>query len=362
MRRSSARARVPGFTLIELLVVIAIIAVLIALLLPAVQQAREAARRTQCKNNLKQLGLALHNYHDVFNRFAINTNVIWSGSPLSTAQRPFYGNQASHLVLLLPFIEQNPLFQRINFAIAATTKPGQQAVDGTKLLDEIIIPMYQCPSDPQSGSLYTGTAPAQPRAMSNYAGSTGSTHQESPAGCNLATIVGTGGTQFDADDDGEDWFDRSAPPNQSAVRTDRSEGNLVSGVIGRTSWSARIGDITDGTSNVIAMGEVRPHCSDALGHWPRGTGGSWANGESFWFSTTAPINFPTCPGEAGTGAGTGCNALNSWNTSMGFKSKHTGGAHFLFSDGHVVFLSENINHTTYQMLGDRRDGNVTGEF
>jgi prepilin-type N-terminal cleavage/methylation domain-containing protein/prepilin-type processing-associated H-X9-DG protein len=348
-----------GFTLIELLVVIAIIAVLIALLLPAVQQAREAARRTQCRNNLKQLGIALHNYHDVHGRFAMNTNNVYPGptAPYDPALRAANGNQGSHLVALLSFIEQDPLYKKINFNIAVTTKPGAQVVDGTKKLEEVVIPAYQCPSDPQAGQLFNG------RAMTNYAGCTGSTWQQSPVGCSIATIVGTGGTQFDSNDDGEDWFDR-ALADPSSVRTDRHNPRTISGVIARSSWSARIADITDGTSNVIAMGEVRGACSDALGHWAPGVGGGWPNSESLWFSTTAPINFPTCPGENGVPATppAGCNNPASWNTSMGFKSKHTGGAHFLFSDGHVDFLSETIDHTTYQMLGDRGDGNAVSGF
>src|SRR5258708_32643789 len=124
------RRKAKGFTLIELLVVIAIIAVLVALLLPAVQQAREAARRSQCKNNLKQLGLAHHNYHDVSGRFAQNINIIWTGPPYTTANRSWGGSQASHLVNLLPYLDQSPLYNGINFSLAGTTKPWAQIVGG----------------------------------------------------------------------------------------------------------------------------------------------------------------------------------------------------------------------------------------
>lgn len=348
-----------GFTLIELLVVIAIIAILIALLLPAVQQAREAARRTQCKNNLKQLGLAHHNYNDVYGSFAPNINIIWSGPPYTTALRGWGGSQASSLVNLLPYIEQTNLYQGINFANSATVKPWAQNVGG-KLVNETLIPAFQCPSDSRGGMLQTGSNPV--RAMTNYAGSTGSTWQASPLGCNLATIVGNGGPLYDPNDDGEDWFGRGTIGQYA--RTDTPHANGISGVIARSSWAAKIRDITDGTSNTILMGEVRPVCSDALGYWPPNTGGGWADSESLWFSTTAPINFPTCPGENGVPAtgGAGCNNHANWNTSMGFKSLHTGGAQFLMCDGSVRFISQNIDHNTYQMLGDRWDGFVAGEF
>lgn len=357
-----------AFTLIELLVVIAIIAILIALLLPAVQQAREAARRTQCKNNLKQLGLAMHNYHDVFNRFASNINIIWSGPPFTTANRGWGGSQASHLVLLLPYIEQAPLYTSINFANSAVIKPWNTNVNG-KLLNEIVIPGFICPSESRESLLATqvndpnGATTNPPRAMTNYAGCTGSTFQASLTGCNLSSIVGNGGPLYDPNDDGEDWFGR-ATLGQHA-RTDTPSPSNISGVIPRSSWAAGIKDITDGTSNTILMGEVRGACSDALGYWGPGGGGGWADSESLWFSTTAPINFPTCPGENGIpprGAVPACNSVRSWNTSMGFKSQHVGGAQFLLCDGSVRFISQNIDHNTYQMLGDRWDGFVVGEF
>ena len=123
-----------GFTLIELLVVIAIIAILIALLLPAVQQAREAARRTQCKNNLKQIGLALHNYHDVHNGFPMGNMIPGTHGPTAW-------------VAMLPFIEQAPLFNQINFSAAGSWWFGSGAASvNAATFSGKKIPGYICPS------------------------------------------------------------------------------------------------------------------------------------------------------------------------------------------------------------------------
>ena len=130
----------------------------------------------------------------------------------------------------------------------------------------------------------------------------------------------------------------------------------ISGVFARSTWAARFKQISDGTSKTIAMGEVRGWCSGFL--WNLG----WADSEGLWFATTAPINFPTCPGENGVPnnpgvGGTGCqDTQNAWNVTMGFKSSHSGRAQFVFCDGSVHFLSDGIDQTTYQALGDRHDG------
>jgi prepilin-type processing-associated H-X9-DG protein len=127
---------------------------------------------------------------------------------------------------------------------------------------------------------------------------------------------------------------------------------LVSGVISRQGWAARIAHITDGTSYTICMGETRPECSDHLAH-------GWGTPNTM-VATTPPINFPTCPRDPVLP--TNCHLNNTWNTSLGFKSRHEGGAHFLLCDGSVRFLTENINYALYQRLGDRRDGEIIGEF
>lgn len=319
----SVRSRLRrAFTLIELLVVIAIIAVLIALLLPAVQQAREAARRSQCKNNLKQYGLALANYHDTYNMFAIG------GTGGCCARPPALSFQAR----LLPFIDQAPLFNQINFSLADAT--AQTLTSGSRM-STTILAVALCPSD--------GSMPSNPVggvwAQSNYDASLGSQGNVSvSASCN---------------------------PYQTFAQQLTNNGDtlniaLISGMGSRDGPSIRIRDVTDGTSNTLHMGEVLPACND------HSSGGMWhSNGMgNFHSSTIVPINdFTTCPfATGGQIRFPACTNRNNWNISWGFRSRHVGGAHFVLVDGSVRFLSENINHTTYQNLGGRADGKVVGEF
>lgn len=322
-----------GFTLVELLVVIAIIGILIALLLPAIQAAREAARRSQCANNLKQLGLALQNYHGTHGRFPINQSNI--------------GNRASRLVLLLPFVEQQALHSKINFSASV---PGQ-AVVGTTQLQQTVISNFICPSE----SLDPPVIPTGKLAITSYACSIGAQYMQSWVGCNMSTIV-TYPAPLDANGDGEDPF------NRGNVRSDNGGSSIISGPFGRgwySPWAAKFASITDGTSNTIAMGEIRMFCNGY--DWDQTR--SWAFGDALWYGTTAPINFPTCPGESGY-TGTGCSKRDwqNFNTNFGFKSQHPGGAQFVFCDGSVTFLSETINMLTYQRLGDRHDGQPIGSY
>jgi prepilin-type N-terminal cleavage/methylation domain-containing protein len=319
-----SRLRIRGFTLIELLVVIAIIAVLIALLLPAVQQAREAARRSQCKNNLKQLGLALHNYNDVVNKLPSN-GVTEPGGCCGPGG-------AGALVMLLPYIDQAPAYNTINFAAAPgswTQWMPSTAPVGQRYF-ELSLPVLRCPSDTSPISNDPNSSGAQ-WASASYGLSTGSQF-------NGGNQCGSyGGNQFGT---GSVYLASNADPG------------ATSGIYSRGGYSARFADVTDGLSNTIFMGEIRSECSD---HAQQG----WAQLNTNMFATAAPINYNTCP----QGPGTGCNSPTAWNTSMGFKSRHVGGAHFLMGDGSVHFLSENINYTTYQALGDRRDGTpITGVY
>lgn len=310
--------RLRGFTLIELLVVIAIIAILVALLLPAVQQAREAARRSQCKSNLKQYGLALHNYHDVYSRFpsaGTTSATTWNGTPN-------LGWQAR----ILPFNDQTPLYERIDMERNGPAWDSDFG-DGTRVRQHNV-PYAICPSD------------GAPRidgnwAQSNYSGSLGRAHSPSASGaCNAPR---------------DTW---GVP--QYSGHGNSNHPNNVSGLFSRFGVSLAIKDVTDGTSNVLMVGEILPICHDHGSGWWNNNGSGNAHAGTIVRindNRTCPVPYKT---EDDTGA---CTAQNNWAYSWGFRSAHAGGAHFLMADGAVVFLNENIDMQTYNWLGDRRDGN-----
>jgi prepilin-type N-terminal cleavage/methylation domain-containing protein/prepilin-type processing-associated H-X9-DG protein len=353
MIRSRLLSRL-GFTLVELLVVIAIIGILVALLLPAVQAAREAARRTQCSNNLKQLGLAEQNYHDIYKRFAIN---YWNWSePPSAPAAP--SSKGSHLVRLFPFMEQQPSYDAFN-AAWNTNVPEDVTLPNGQLLRQQVIPGLLCPSD-NTGGFWNND-----RAITNYSMGMGA-QRLSHSGWkffNICPFIG-GGTAPSGSTDCQDWFGNGPDTHGNSA----NGGRNISGLISRTGWNnnqgggdqwaARMVDVTDGTSNTICIGELRPACmTDAHNGWMH-------NAVSL-IGTTPPINFPTCPGENGLSKRNSSNPVqnhwDSWATSHGYKSKHPGGAQFVFVDGTVRFLSQTINYDTYQRMGDRRDGKTVTE-
>ncbi len=312
-----------GFTLVELLVVIAIIGILIALLLPAVQSSREAGRRLQCSNNLKQLGLALQVYHHSYGRFPSggvhDAPYSWSG--------PKAENHGSFLVALLPYLDEQSLYDACDFTTDTmfnSTLPSGQKVH------EVRISTFRCPSDANQ-QYYTDGNPLYPStnglklATSNYAASMGNqAFGACPFGGNM---FGTGPAYHGHDE----------------------TGTQISGVFSHTNWAANLKEISDGSSNTIALGEILPGCS-----WHAQDG--WMHVNSLWFATTCPINYNNCEDRSGYDAS--CAAPNAWSCDMGFKSDHPGGALFVLCDGSVHFLSENIDYNNYQRLGDRRDGEV----
>jgi prepilin-type N-terminal cleavage/methylation domain-containing protein len=295
-----------GFTLIELLVVIAIIAILIALLLPAVQQAREAARRTQCRNNLKQIGLAMHNYHDAMGTFPpgsvdrIGDN--WACTTMSNGQPlPDQGNRAwGWGTFLLPYIDQAPLYNQLQpdgcrIPNADATYPGAGQILQTPLSS------FRCPSDT--------------------------------------------GQQINA-------FGRNYSTNNYPVN------NQIAG--NRT--SVRMRDILDGTSNTFMHGERLLRQNPQGRRWPGAIvwGRTDQTDSMYYFRPYPQINFAPTPFTSTTSPGSGDPGC----ARHGVSSNHVGGAHFLMCDGGVRFVSENIasNPTAYNPGGctSLNANNLTG--
>jgi prepilin-type N-terminal cleavage/methylation domain-containing protein/prepilin-type processing-associated H-X9-DG protein len=338
-----SRTRKDGFTLVELLVVITIIGILIALLLPAVQAAREAARRLQCCNNLKQLGLAIHGYHDKWGRFPLGA-ACFSKWDIDGASE-HVNNHGSMFVALLPYIEQQMLYDYCDFK--TDTDRNSVYPGTTEHIYETWITALLCPSDERKywdGNPMNNYTKGQNRATSNYAGSMGSQAFGAPPFTGNTFSTGS-------DAHGNISFFGPGGPTGPAGTV----GANLSGVFSHTAWGASISEITDGTSNTIAIGEIRPKCSM---HARDG----WMGVNSLWFTTTTPINYPSCPDEPGYDTATVASGiLAQCSIEQGFKSTHPGGCGFVFCDGSVSFLSQNINYLTYQMLGDRRDDRIIPE-
>ncbi len=305
---SPMRHRNRGFTLIELLVVIAIIAVLIALLLPAVQQAREAARRTQCRNNLKQLGLAFHNYHDNFQVFPLQQTCC------GTSNWPIWRIYHSWTVRILPQIDQSAMYNQMDFVNAS-------GLAGTNLtLKQMQLTAVNCPSDPRARELNPGAdnGAGVNLGETNYAISSGG----HPNGS--ATIPGTSGATYAQ-------LGNNFAPRSTEVR----------GMFSRSGYSAKLADVTDGTSNTIMLGEV-------IGSFCR-----WQDwGYQSWATMAHPINYRNEDFIKGV------LTHDAANECIIFRSHHEGGAHFVAADGSVHFVGENIDGAVYRNLGDKSDLNT----
>jgi prepilin-type N-terminal cleavage/methylation domain-containing protein/prepilin-type processing-associated H-X9-DG protein len=311
-----ARSRSPsigtrGFTLVELLVVIAIIGILVALLLPAVQAAREAARRTRCQNNFKQMGLALQNYHQAIGRFP--PGQIWSD---------YYGWSWS--AYILPYIEEGGIYNQLVFSEDFLSSNNwavmAHEVDG-----------FLCPSTPNQNlwieccsGRQNGLAPVDDLRQSNMAG--------------VSDSVANG-------------------PNDNAASVARTDGD---GMLFNLS-DLRFKDVLDGSSHTLFVGEITSARGAHPSEGPAWIGHMWAN----WNCQTTSLGINgigSIPGGRDDSIdpldGDGGNRHDEYWREVGFSSFHPGGAHFVFVDGSVHFLSENIDQIALTALATREGGEL----
>jgi prepilin-type N-terminal cleavage/methylation domain-containing protein/prepilin-type processing-associated H-X9-DG protein len=318
----------PGFTLIELLVVIAIIAILIGLLLPAVQKVREAAARSKCTNNLKQIAVAVHSFHDANNRLPYNHDPNVYGYDDN-------GRSWSWLALILPYIEQGPLYNAAgsNGSLAtagavgaglpagtppapATTFAQHQTTHSTK------IATYLCPSDPGGGTVSTNRA-------------NGST----TAGCGITNYKGVSGSNWEGGW-GSSWDNAGPTNNKNGL--DAGDGMFYRSDCRR---SLTLIGITDGTSNTLMVGEDLPDRDQHCG-WPRA---NYANG-----TCAIPLNNAMVTGQPGY------NNFGNWPNVYSFRSQHTGGGNFALADGSVRFVRDSIPLANYRAAATVRGNETLG--
>jgi prepilin-type N-terminal cleavage/methylation domain-containing protein/prepilin-type processing-associated H-X9-DG protein len=365
-----------GFTLIELLVVIAIIAILIGLLLPAVQKVREAAARMQCSNNLKQIGLAVHNYHDTIG--FMPTAGSSDGRPLSGGPWPNSGEGTNWLVHILPYIEQGNIYNKLTFRGDSgwtdnPNQPASSAVNNVNLVAGVVIKIYRCPSDPRAPLLSNG---------SNV-----------PGGVQVMrpSYVAIAGAVNNLDGSGQ-------------FRETRMTVNGWSPEFGLTAWGGVIvpgfsgvklsGGIPDGTSNTMMASERAAtfYWQDTVGGTPYpahddelGDGGicnglirgqqgggrddasgvlrpmqDWSDNRAQHFTT---IRYrPNQKTWVKTTPNTGVfSASHSWKcegANVPLASNHTGGVNTLAADGSVRFLSDSVDLLALARYATRDDGGV----
>ena len=361
-----------GFTLIELLVVIAIIAILIALLLPAVQQAREAARRTQCKNNFKQVGLALANYHDVYNQYplgAVCTDLSGTNSCGTNFRHAEWG--MSWLTALLPYFDQAPAYNQYDTNLPCADNPE---------VTSIPLAALKCPSDPYNDRIVVGNGGATPAR-----GPIRDVNSRYSKG-NIAGNYGGGyaneNTSRRGVDDSPNW-DRSS----------RHTGAFWSRGARNDRFGASYADILDGASNSVVIGEVltsRDNSNgDCRGCWGLAHGpvfSAYTRTASANVSDNGPPDFPgmstpnhpatdrqgnrideaDCPTFCGNDVGdpdTRCRDCGGdGRGGNAARSRHVGGVHLGMGDGSVHFISNNIDSGTYRALLTIQGRETIGEF
>jgi prepilin-type N-terminal cleavage/methylation domain-containing protein/prepilin-type processing-associated H-X9-DG protein len=306
-----------AFTLIELLVVIAIIAILIGLLVPAVQKVRDAAARTQCQNNLKQIGLAMHAYHDVYRKFPVGRQT----KPRNASADDYYANWA---ILILPFIEQGNLYRMYNNNVRNTDKAND-------FVRQQFVPVYTCPSDPNANMLILPETAndgvdttAVPYATGSYRG-----------------MAGVNCDGFDQ------WCGYNSEIRQNLKVCPGKRGVLHGDNNGALSGE-RLTGITDGSSNTLMIGE-----RVTISHNRRTT--FWADSFNLYSLSGAYPDSATLLPDYDACA---LVASDIAQCKYGWGSTHTGGINFVLCDGHVTVITNNINMQIFLALATTNGGEV----
>lgn len=358
-----------AFTLVELLVVIAIIGILVALLLPAIQAAREAARRAQCTNNLKQFGIAIQNYelsHKQLPAGAYWNDVRDSGTPKEcdfncsiTDPNPHccVKDAGSIHMFLLPYMEEQPLYDLFNFDINAVDE--QLAPDGTPLGSRSIA-SFVCPSDTHPGEAghkqktrngLLSVDQLKTFKMTNYQASRGPTHQVN-GGAGMCEFTDAWNTSVGP------AVEESPPgpishlyPDSYVECTGPDIGcfKKFGGPFTRRNYHIKLRQISDGLSNTIFMGEVRPACDAHASE-----GWAFSHSGNGLISTLVPINWDSCSDRIPPVRQ--CRHWDTWVGELAFKSAHPGGALFVLGDASVHFLPDSIDPYVYNKLGGKADG------
>lgn len=334
-----------AFTLVELLVVIAIIGVLVALLLPAVQSARESARRAQCLNHLKQFALACHNFENV-------RGYVPKGSYAATTDKFPEGGGVSWMFVALGYMEQGNLYDRVVAAGSLNNAVTQGVLPAT-------LKIIRCPSDAFERGNYK---------HSNYVGSTGPTCNNPPAGCPAPFQLHCNGQVVTTSNVAPPPLD---PPTHPGYEPSVTWGSTTitkdtRGMFARGGAQIRFADVTDGTSNTLFIGETLPEQFEPMRYsstfgWPGGSN-HIAQGQTIqpinWQidRTNAPA-FVSCGCDPATNpSGDKARCIMNWAVTWGFKSLHPTGTNFTMVDGSVRFVNQNIDMRSYQYLGCRDDG------
>jgi prepilin-type N-terminal cleavage/methylation domain-containing protein/prepilin-type processing-associated H-X9-DG protein len=352
------KSRTRGFTLIELLVVIAIIAVLISLLLPAVQSAREAARRAQCVNNLKQMGLALHGYHDIHGSFPMGAmhGIV---SPPATYQAK--QNLSVH-VALLPYLEQTQVYNAFNLIWGCEDNAGTWVYRVQETAQRAQMKMYLCPSDIYAGKNNNNAT----TNTNNYYGSIGTTTNLVNNNTGIATLANVetsgffGFQRVYAMNNCTDGLSNTVAFSEAVVGNPSQSFRQKNVGLNRVTAIPAAALLTDASSNPAATIQGLKACTAA---WQSGSGGSldtqrgqnWAHGAMAFtlFNTIATPNHSQ-------DMWTHCSnvASGSLGVYSNVDSFHPGGANFCFGDGSVKFIKDSTNQRIYWGLGTRSGGEV----